>query len=78
MKDTAVIVFYSSVRRAANENIKKYIVAICVAIYFRVTPIFIATNKKKNIVLCVCVCLLVGDELLLILFSFIVHICIYY
>ena len=28
MKDTGVIVFYSSVRRAANENIKKNIVAI--------------------------------------------------
>ena len=56
MKDTGVIVFYSSVRRAANENIKKDIVAICVAIHFRVTAIFIATNKKKNIVFCVCVC----------------------
>ena len=55
MKDTGVIVFYSSVRRAANENIKD-IVAICVAIHVRVTAIFIATNKKKNIVLCVGVC----------------------
>ena len=31
MKDTGVIAFYSSVRRAANENIKKDIVAIFVA-----------------------------------------------